>query len=202
WALCHFLATHPRYRERFQQLGREARGPQFLHRLTELFAADGRDLATEWTLFVVHLQYGYDVPRAAIEFRDGQPLTADEPQRTTSIASDRGWQSSGVRLEKGESYAVSATGRFTLADRPKPWVSEPQGITIRYADGHPLGLLLGCLRADDVSAGETMLRVLPIGNQRTFVAPVTGTLYLRLNDSWSELADNRSEAAVTVARGE
>jgi len=202
WALSHFLATHPRYRERFQQLGREARGPQFVRRLTELYADDGRDLATEWTLFVINLQYGYDVARAAIDFQDGQPLTADELQRTASIAADRGWQSSGVQLEKGREYTVSATGRFTLADQPKPWISEPQGISIRYADGHPLGLLLGCLRAEDATVGETMLRVLPIGKERTFVAPVTGTLYLRLNDSWSELADNRGEAKVTVSRGE
>jgi hypothetical protein len=200
WALCHFLATHPRYRNRFQQVGREARGPQFMPRLADAYTPDGRELATEWTLFVIHLQYGYDVERSAIDFRSGEPLT--EPARTATVAADQGWQSSGIKLEKGKSYNVSATGRFTLADEPKPWVSEPQGISIRYADGHPLGLLLGCLRADDIALGETMLRVLPIGRERTFVAPVTGTLYLRLNDSWSELADNRGEATVAVSLAE
>jgi hypothetical protein len=199
WALCHFLASHPRYRDRFQQLGREARGPQFLPRLAEFYTPDGRELATEWTLFVIHLQYGYDLERAVIDFRSGEPLTAAEPTRTTAIAADRGWQSSGVTVEKGRSYTVSATGQFTLADEPKPWVSEPQGISIRYADGHPLGRLLGCIRADDIALGETMLRVLPIGRERTFVAPVTGTLYFRLNDAWSELADNHGAATVTVS---
>jgi hypothetical protein len=198
WGLCHFLATHPRYRDRFQQLGREGRGPQFVRNMAELYADDARDLATEWMLFVINLQYGYDVERAAIDFQQGEPL-ADEP-RTVSVASDRGWQSSGVLLEQGRSYTLAATGQITLADEPKPWTSEPPGVSIRYSEGQPLGLLLACLRAAEPEAGETMHRVLPIARGRTFEAPVTGTLYLRINDAWGELADNRGTYSVTITR--
>uniref|UniRef100_A0A7C2JZB5 DUF1570 domain-containing protein n=1 Tax=Schlesneria paludicola TaxID=360056 RepID=A0A7C2JZB5_9PLAN len=202
WSACHFLATHPRYRERFEQLGRDGRGPRFIRRLTELFEPDGRDLATEWALYVVNLQYGYDCGRAAIDFQRGSTLTAETPARTVMIEPTRGWQSTQVLLEQGQEYTITATGEITLADEPKPWVSGPRGISIRYAEGHPLGQLLACLRAEEATAAETMLRILPIGEGRTFAAPITGTLYLRINDSWSELADNRGEFSVTITRAD
>jgi hypothetical protein len=200
WALCHFMARHPRYGERFREAGRHRQGREFIPWLTERFAADARDLNTEWALFTLNLQYGYDLPRSAIDFVPGTPLDDIAPSRDVEVAADRGWQSSQVRLKAGEEYAVTATGRFTLANEPKPWVSEPQGISIRYFDGYPLGRLLACIRQEDAEpdAEESMLKVLSIGQERRFTAPITGTLYLRLNDSWSELADNRGAAQVTI----
>lgn len=198
WGLCQFLTAHPRYRERFQQLSRESRNAEFVTRFRELFAADAADLDTEWQLYVVNLRYGYDVVRAAIDFIPGEPLTADVASRNFALAADRGWQSSGILLRQGETYEVSATGRITLADQPKPWISEPEGISIDYADGQPIGRVLACLRSENNTGTTTMLQVLPIGRQREFVAPVTGTLYLRVNDHWNRLADNRGTYEITV----
>ena len=45
-----------------------------------------------------------------------------------------------------------------------------------------------------------MLRVMAIGRGSRFVAPLTGTLYFRINDSWSELADNTGSVEVQVRR--
>lgn len=199
WGLGKFLCAHPRYAARFQRLGQTARDSRFAQQFRETFAADSRDLATEWMLFVVNLQYGYDIPRAAIEFRRGAPLISGMPPLELSIVSDRGWQSSEVELQQGATYTVAATGRITLADEPKPWISEPDGISIDYFDGQPIGTLLACLRSTEPQPTETMLRILPIGRERTFVAPLTGTLYLRVNDAWNRLADNRGSFTVTVA---
>jgi hypothetical protein len=199
--LCHFLARHPRYRDRFRESARYLQGTQFHTELAKRLDGDARDLNTEWALFILNLQHGYDVERAAIDFIAGTPLAENESERELTIRSDRGWQSSRVLLEASKEYEVSATGRYTLADEPKPWVSEPPGISIRYFDGFPLGQLLACLRQEAAPADgepETMLKVLSIGSGRRFTAPVTGTLYLRVNDSWSELADNRGEVHVVV----
>lgn len=198
WGLGKFLSTHPRYAARFQLLGRTARDSRFAQRFRETFAADARDLATEWLLFVVNLQYGYDIPRAAIDFQPGTLLSSGMTARETALAADRGWQSSGVELQQGETYTVTATGRVTLADQPKPWISEPEGLSLDYFDGQPLGTLLACLRSTEPAPTETMLRVLPIGRERTFVAPLTGTLYLRVNDAWNRLADNHGSYTITV----
>ena len=98
---------------------------------------------------------------------------------------------------------MTATGRFTLAREPKPWISEPQGVSIRYWKGRPLGLLLATVHSrttdgDPDSSHE--YRDIPIGPAAEFVAPVTGTVYFRVNDSWSELADNEGTLTVTVTR--
>jgi hypothetical protein len=97
-----------------------------------------------------------------------------------------------------------------VATLPKPWLSEPQGISLRYFDGRPLGLLLATIRQDAPSPpslddepsvrqpADGMLQVLPIGRETHLTAPATGTLCFRINDSWSELADNEGTVEIRV----
>ncbi|WP_010588213.1 hypothetical protein [Schlesneria paludicola] len=201
WALCAFLDGTPSYQARFRQLNELIHGNQFRPTAIEFFGPQQRELATEWSLFLHHLQDGYDLTRAAIEFQPGLPFSTTETERLARVQADRGWQSSQVQLEAGQRYTVTATGQFTLADTPKPWLSEPQGVTIRYFGGHPIGMLVGCIHPDEGPAGgndEPMLRVIPLGRESQFESPVTGTLYLRLNDAWNSLADNRGQVDVTI----
>lgn len=200
WAACHFLDHHPRYSARFRELGQNQQPRAFAATLEKLDAADARDLATEWVLFLTNLQYGYDVSRTAITFQPGAPWRNNDP-RKADIVADRGWQSTRIRLEANQRYEITATGQFTLAQQPKPWGSEADGISFRYFQGIPLGKLLACVRAEEGPVGgsdDAMLRVVPIGRRGEFVTPVAGTLYLRLNDSWSELADNTEGVSVSV----
>ena len=202
WALCMFLDRTPRYHERFQKLSRSTVGGQLPQMFEELFKGDERDLATEWTLFAANLLYGYDLARAAIDFQSGVALVDEQ---SVPVNADRGWQSSGVRLEKDKVYKIAASGRFALGNHPKPWVSEPRGITFRYFDGRPIGMLLGCLRTEEGPAGgegEPMLQNFAIGRGLEFKAPVTGTLYLRLNDAWNSLQDNRGRVDATIRHAE
>lgn len=203
WALCTFLDSHPRYQERFRRMGGYLQRNAFPTEFYRQFNADSRDLATEWTLFAQNLQYGYDARQAAIEFQPGKELIDQRPTHEVQVLADRGWQSSGVLVQQGERYEVTATGRFELASAPKPWISEPQGISFRYFDGKPIGMLLGCVRAEEGETGganDTMLRVYPMGRGGTFQAPFTGTLYLRLNDEWNSLHDNKGAAKVEFRR--
>ena len=203
WALCQFLDAHPRYRERFRKLGGHLQGRAFPREFKLAFDDDSRDLDTEWLQFANNLQYGYEATRAAIDFQPGTRLTTDRPSHRLDIAADRGWQSSGVLLEAGQTYEIAASGRFTLADQPRPWESEPQGITFRYFGRRPLGLLVGCLRAEEGDADDNrdpMLKVIEIGRGRSFQAPLTGTLYLRLNEAWNSLSDNRGRVSVEIGR--
>lgn len=201
WALCAFLDGTPEFQTRFRQLNNLIHGNQFRATAEKFFGADQRELATEWTLFLHHLQYGYDLSRAAIEFQTGSPFSKTDTERIVQVQSDRGWQSSKLQLTAGQQYEVTAVGQFTLADTPKPWLSEPQGVSIRYFGGYPIGMLVGCIHSDEGAiAGneEPMLRVIPLGRQTQFESPVNGTLYLRLNDAWNSLADNRGQVEVTI----
>jgi hypothetical protein len=221
WALCQFLDGHPRHHDLFRKIGRAATTGDKTDDWERLFEANRADLEEEWLLFAANLCHGYDQTLAAIEWRAGKPLPEGQPVRTEIVA-DRGWQSAGVVVERDQSYQVTARGRFVIAHAPsrpengtrppgdralaqsarnRPWECEPQGISIRYHAGKPLGMLVAAIRSDPPHEGPprtTMLDVIPIGRETTFTATTTGTLYLRLNDNWSELADNSGKAEVQI----
>jgi len=201
WALCKFLDSHPRYRSRFRTLGQRTTGTQFLMAVRDAFENDVAHLRTQWALFAAGLVYGYDVERAVIEFRHGQPLPRDSAPARFTVEAAKNWQSSGVTLERGRTYELTADGRFSVAQEPKPWISEPQGVSITYANGRPLGMLMAAIRSrvgDDDTSPESMLNVIPVGRHVRFTAVTTGTLYLRLNDELNSLADNAGEVTVEI----
>lgn len=214
WGLCKFLDSHPRYRERFRELGRHRGFDDFAETMHRLFDKDSRELQAEWIWFSHGICPGYDFERAAVDFRAGRDLPLGQTA-TVEITADRGWQSSAVKLVAGRRYRISATGQFTLAEKPRPWISEPQGISFRYNQGQPLGRLLGVIHADDSKSPSTetvttgvgatdenaprnLMPILVLGKESTFTAAVDGTLYLRLNDAFSSLADNAGTVKVTV----
>jgi hypothetical protein len=194
WALCNFLDTHPAYQKRFREFGSLLTGSRFKQAWKKFVTDQHGPLLAEWTLFVNDLQYGYDIERAAIEFRPGKPLANEAALNKANIRADRGWQSAVLRVEKGTKYVITAAGQFTLAQQPKPWISEAGGISFDYFGGRPLGLLLATIHPD----GREMLPEFAVGRRHEFVAPASGTLYFRLNNSWSRLADNTGQVTVDV----
>jgi hypothetical protein len=198
WATTAFLDGHPRYRERFRRLPAELREPDFNDRLKRVFAEDWSDLNEEWQCFVFDLDYGYDLTRSAIEFAAGQPLAAGGKRVTVEAA--RGWQSTGIRLESGKKYVLKAAGRYQLAAQGRIWWSEPNGVTIRYHGGRPLGMLLAAVHPDpyDPARASSLLSPTEIGLGAELTPDESGTLYLRVNDSPAELADNAGTATVEV----
>ncbi len=198
WALCRFLDSHPKYRDRFRKIARELITVPFRQNMATLFAPDMKQVQTEWLLFAANVEHGFDFERAAVEFRPGRPIGTSA---TAIIRSDLGWQSSEILVEASQRYRVVARGQFTLADDPKPWVSEANGVSIRYSRGRPLGQLQASVLATDTGdgpPGASMLREVALGNEAVLEAVESGTLYLRVNDAWGELADNQGSLSVTV----
>ena len=197
WAAATFLERHPRYRKRFHELIPLVRQRDFNQRFHALFAADWQQLCEEWQVFVVNLEYGYDVPRMAIDFQPGRPLPPSGARAT--VAADRGWQSSGVRLEAGRSYRLQASGRYQVASRPRTWWCEPGGVTIRYYRGQPLGILLAAVHPDPPGPGSSpLIRPQVVGLDATLTPQQAGTLYLRINHSAAELNDNAGSLTVEI----
>lgn len=199
WAFCRFLASHPRYRDRFQQVTSNFNPGGFAPRFKSVFSTDATELNVEWKLFASQLCYGFDFERAAIDFKAGQALS--DENRTTRVAANRGWQDTGIFVTAGQSYQIRAPGQLTLATSSKPWISEANGISIRYANGQPLGRLIACVRTTEESpeSQRAPLVLVPLGNVAKLVPPVSGTLLLRVNDDWSELADNSGEFRVEIS---
>ncbi|GAG52628.1 unnamed protein product, partial [marine sediment metagenome] len=87
------------------------------------------------------------------------------------------------------------------------------GVTIRYHDGRPLGMLVGAVRRDRPRATTrprtrpqdepqdepSLLSPFEIGTGTTHTPPASGTLYLKINDSPGELHDNAGRLEVRVS---
>ncbi len=200
WAFCKFLDTHPRYQKRFRELGQHLVGDEFGELMQESFAPDKDVLWAEWEQFARTLEYRYDIPRSAIAFEKGTPLIVGET-RELPIRADIGWQSSKIWLEADTDYEISATGKVVLQKALKQSDSEAEGISIYYASGRPIGRLLGAIQATEPpdEQGRGSLRdVLDLGKSRTIRPTIAGTLYLRVNESWGDLADNTGSFQVRV----
>jgi hypothetical protein len=194
WGLCHFLNQHPRYQDRFRRISREADRRDPIGWTTELFADDLDELGDEWERAVQDMTYGYDVERAAIEFRPGRPIDGSA-KNAFEVRPNIGWQSTAWRVDSGESYDITAEGRIAVDSDVDTSDSEADGITLRYVGGQPIGRLLGVVNVDRAERegsrfGEAWTPVFPLGNQTRFTASKSGTLYVRCNDAWGELADN------------
>ena len=97
---------------------------------------------------------------------------------------------------------LRASGRYQIASTTQPWPCEPNGVSIRYYHGKPLGVLLAAVRSE---AGEndeaaSFANPLVVGLGCEFTPQATGTLYFRVNDSAGELSDNRGTLEVEIER--
>jgi len=197
WTAAMLLDRHPAYRDLFRGLSKHVTSPDFNERFYRAVGDRWDELTAEWQVLVQGMDYGYDVERTAIDFTPGRPLP--RIGATVKIRADRGWQNSGWRLDAGQIYQVQARGRYQIAQEPQPWPCEPGGVTLRYHDGRPLGMLLAAVHPDQSSDGVTpLLHPEPIGLGGTFTPEHSGTLMLKINDSPAELGDNLGTLSVRV----
>jgi hypothetical protein len=199
WAAAVLLDRHPRYRDRFHQLYQHVLQGDFNRRFYGLIGDDWDPLCEEWQLLVHDLEYGYDVGRTVIDFTPGKPLPPAGAE--LSIAADRGWQNSGLRLQRGVKYRLRASGRYQVAEKPQIWWCEPGGVSIRYYRSRPLGILLAAVRTDGSEPDSSgLLRPTAVGLGTTLTPSHAGTLYLKINDSPAELDDNAGQLEVEIRR--
>jgi hypothetical protein len=198
WLLASLLDGHPDFQDRFRELRGLAADRQFAEKFRTLFADDWRELNDEWMSAVVAVDYGYDIPRMAIVETETAPV--ESASRRSRITADRGWQSAGWLLRGGQSYRVSASGRYQLVRDGETWPCEPGGVTLEYYDGRPAGVLLGALRYVDVAGGasSTFSNPMAIGLQRTITAERDAVLYVRVNDDPARVSGNRGDLDVRI----
>jgi len=192
---------------RFSPVFRAAVGwvnrPDFQQQFLNHLGNHWRDAQWQWMILLSNLDYGYDFDREASDFARGQPLPPH--QVMVRVVADRGWQNSGWYLEAGRTYSLTARGRFVVVQDDPPWESEPQGVTIRYVRGKPLGLLMAAIVPDEPTEPQAELTTVgsffqpyAVGRHLLLRAARSGTLFLRINDAPAELADNRGDVTVTI----
>ncbi|WP_437194570.1 hypothetical protein [Planctomicrobium sp. SH527] len=203
WAVCAFLENHPRYHDRFRVLGQHLEAREFQRKMSELFEKDRLLLSAEWYEFAQRVDYGFDVAANAFVPADPRPWPSGN-EATVDVSANQGWQSTGGILKAGDTLEFTATGQVILNSQvTPPWVSEPQGITLDYSGGYPIGqLLVGLLPIDSESttAGQEHLTVMKGGASGTFKAESDSELWFRVNDVGNGLKDNQGGYQVRIRR--
>lgn len=199
WALCWLLNNHPLYSREFASLRERRRRNSFLEATDEVHPAVKRKLAIDWLLFSESLVEGFDVERCFPLHADATlglaDLKAGAPLQFT-LRADRGWQDSGLRLQSGDSVEVISNGRCAVNNAPQDWVSEPQGVSIEYVRGLPLGRVVAIL-VDP--AGRHISTRLSIGRSSQITAPFDCSVWLQVNDTSNSRHNNAGTFEVRLS---
>jgi len=211
WAAVALLANHPAHRAAFAATERGPIAGDFTARISAAPGWDAARASRDFAAFLADIDYGYDFARSAIDWSPGRPLTAPAQ---FAVAADRGWQNTGRSPAQGQHCSFAATGRITVgigqasagrAERTReipaparPLESTPDGITLRWYRGRPVGRLLVAQWVDRGDDESPTFRVLAEGTRGTFTAAADGPVYLKVNEGPGGLADNAGEFRVML----
>ena len=143
WATCYWLDTHPRWQRAFRELTRNKSTDSFLTALSSGLLRQQSELRSEWNVFVRELDAGFD--SEAMQVHACQEAAGSRVDEFRVIPS-KNWQCAGISLAGTRQYTFTATNRVTLDTVPREWETTADGITVRYANGFPVGTLLGRIR--------------------------------------------------------
>ena len=154
WAACDFFANHPLTKEAFADLSHQA--SDITRRFNSRFADEVEEhratIDRDWKTFVAEAEYGYASERAAIA--NAKPDPEAGATNRYLLATDRGWQRTGLKVRKGDTLKITGQGEFevnsTIVNGKRvPWKCQSGGVTIDYYRGQPLGILMAAVLKDD-----------------------------------------------------
>jgi len=196
WAAVALLALHPRHADRFARVEQAGLDAALTSRLRASPGWDGAIAGRDFDAFTDDIDYGYDFTRSGIDWSPGPRLTGPA---TIEVAADRGWQNSGVSLDKGRRHAIRASGRATVGRASAGLLeSEPDGLSIDWYRGRPLGRLLAAQWVEPEDGSRPRFAVLAEGAEGAFTAVAAGPLYFKINEAPGQLADNDGRFTVVV----
>jgi hypothetical protein len=133
------------------------------------------------------------ISRQEFDVAGGAPATATAAtSRTIAVNSQHRWTDTSIDVRAGDVITFNASGTITMSDDSGDTATPAGSTRGRTAPDAPvLGQRAGGLLARIGWSGPTF-----IGSRGTWTAPVSGRLYLGVNDD--HLPDNRGEFTVTV----
>ena len=197
WALVWLLHNHPELQPYVGNFKHVRTREDFLNAEQTIPTDIQERLAIVWPLFLSSLVEGMDPVRSlpTIKTPPLQTPTAERFSVTVDIAADRGWQPGGIKLGPGQRIELTCTGRYAVHDQPRPWISEPQGITIDYYRGRPLGEVTAMLVSNRATY---MPQQIPIGSGAQLTATENCELWLQINDSAASRSGNSGAVKVMI----
>ena len=182
WALCQLLANNTNYAPRFRPLGLSLLTQQEAS-FEGVYGSMAEEIAFEYLFFLEHFDRGYRVDLCSWDWSAKFTTLKGAAGVQAKIDAGRGWQASRLSAVKSVTYEYSSMGRWRVD--PEEDETTPQGA----ADGR--GKLMGVLWDD-----YRLSKPFELGESGTWTAPQSGKLFLRCQDDWCDLADNRGTVTV------
>ena len=191
WALVWLIRNHPELKPHFSAMKTIRTQRDFRDAEKNVPTEVWQKMAGMWPLFLNSLTERFQMENSfpALNFATSKPSA---PAKFT-LQSNKEWQNTGVTIRQGTTVQLTCSGRYAMHDKPRPWISEPQGITIDYVYGRPLGEITAMLVAPD---GSVCSGRIPIGLESSLTAPFDSDLWLQINDSADSRSDNSGSASV------
>ncbi len=198
WALVWLINHHPELKTAFAPVAATRTRRQFDDALAKIPRTTWTQMDQIWPLYVDGLE---EADVNSVRF----PLLNDAAQQGTKTPSlplefkleaDKQWVSTTLTLQKDREYTLTCSGRYVVEKTTRPWLSEPNGITIDYVRGRPLGEVIAVIVSAD---GTESTRHIPIGTARTLKSPIAGILWLQVNDHWAQREKNEGTVQVRVS---
>ncbi|MFM7108336.1 MAG: hypothetical protein ACKOZU_07005 [Planctomycetaceae bacterium] len=204
WAAVACLARHPAHAAAFAACERGPLDATFTDRLAATPGWDAVRAARDFDAFTDEVDYGYDATRSAVDWAAGRKPAGRE---RLSIDAARGWQNTGLALDAGAGYTLTASGTVRIGELPAtadaaamPLESEADGISLRWYRGRPAGRLLAAQWVErPAEGGRPRFVVLGAGSKAEFAAATDGPLFLKVNESPGDLAGNQGAFSVLLA---
>lgn len=179
WAATALLSLHPAHAATFRALEEGPLDGRLDERLASLPGWDAERAARDFDAFTADVDYGFDFGRSAVDWSTGRALAA---RVRSAIAADRGWQTTGVALARGERVEFVATGRSGLGSAGDvPLEGTAEGISLRWYRRRPLGRLLLGQWAEPPEGGRPRFVVVAEGARGRFTAVTDGVLQAKIN---------------------
>ena len=200
WAIVWLIHHHPELKTRFAAVAAARTRRQFEDAIAKIPAATWAQLDQIWPLYLDGLA---EADVSAVRFAVLQNGVATDRGAATTVLplefnleADKQWVSAGLELQQNREYVFECSGRYVVEKTTQPWWSEPDGITIDYVRGRPLGEVIAVIVSPD---GASTTRHIPIGKARTLKSPINGKLWLQINDDWAHRKNNEGSVKVRVS---
>ncbi|MEQ1830397.1 MAG: hypothetical protein ABL921_30850 [Pirellula sp.] len=208
WAACVFFANHPKFGPILHQVrgNKMDYSDSLSRRLRASIGNAWEEACIDWNGFISDLEFGYDPQRSMV--LSGEPTSAKPFKANTSfaLATDHGWQPTGIQVDAGQSIRIVCSGRYRIRDNAtagqvlsdRDWESEPQGITIEYFRGLPLGCVVATIQSAAGNQSTHRWEPIRIGRDATIDSKSSGVLYLKINEPSGRLSDNSGRIDVKI----
>ena len=207
WAATLFFTNHPKYGPILKRLynNKLDYSDSLSLAFKKQLAADWKDVQIDWNGFVSDLDFGYDLERSRVvrQMVSASKKNSNGALASYEIATDRGWQSTGVVVGAGKTVRIACSGDYVLrksADRDQEnWLVGPHGITYRYYRENPLGCVIASVVSVEDKEQTKRWETIRVGGEAILTSVKAGELFLKINEPSSGLWDNLGNVSVEIS---